>query len=240
MMHSHDVVVAITDSKHKAYREYDFKQNKDFYSTKRATVLLPFDSEYEIMFKNQNASRIKVDIDIDGTNVSDSGIIIDAGHKVYLERFIDVARKFKFVSKDSIEVADPSNTDNGKITIKVQKEACVHHYIPPSVPNIWPSNTDVWWQQSPTSAVKYDSSYSTFSTGVLRSCTKPQDLFSFSCTGEVGATVEGQCSLQKFTTTVWSGSSGPQFAFEFLLRGKTDKTVDPEFEEYMRLKAKFG
>ena len=166
-----------------------------------------------------------MDIDIDGTNVSDNGIIIDAGSKVYLERFIDVAKKFKFVSKHSAEVADPSNVDNGKITIKVQKEAHVHHYMTPI--NYVQSNPDKMTYESGTWV-----GGNTFYSGV-RSCTASYNV------GEVGATVEGQHSSQNFTSTVWVGSSGQQFTFEFLLRGKTDKTSDPEFEEYMRLKAKF-
>lgn len=124
MMHHNGVVVAITDNKGKAYREYDFKQNKSFYNpTKESTVIMPFDSEYAILLKNSNKKqRMLVEIEIDGTNVTDKGVIIDADDKVYLERFVDVARKFKFVRKDSDEVADPTNEDNGRMKITVQLE----------------------------------------------------------------------------------------------------------------------
>lgn len=122
-MHHNDVVVSITDSKDKNYREYDFSQNKSYPTTKKSTVILPFDSEYKVRIHNKGKwSRILVKIDIDGTNVSGNGIIIPANTKANIERFMDIPKKFKFVPSDSDGVGDPDSPDNGNITIHIHRE----------------------------------------------------------------------------------------------------------------------
>ena len=270
MMHHSNVVVAITDNKGKAYREYDFKKIEPIVNgnyTKSATVMLPFDSEYAILIKNNNPVRIKVDIDIDGTTVTDRGVIIDANDKVYLERFVDVARKFKFVKKDSEEVADPTNVENGvlRVSVELEKEKPKksveihhhhHHYPPPVETPPWsgcPGNTSpIWYGQNTVTSDSNNylgfggfvsqTKSAELSKGVLRGLSAPtpvQNDLSFSDLGEAGATVEGTESDQEFRTTKWLGSQYEILSFQFNMRGKTEKTLDPEYEKYLELKAKF-
>jgi len=67
------------------------------------TVYIPFDSVYEIIFKNLNSRDALVDISIDGQNVLDNGhIIVRANSSGLLEGFLKdnkVTNKFKFIRK---------------------------------------------------------------------------------------------------------------------------------------------
>jgi len=236
MMHQDSVVVCITDNKEKTYREYDFRSNKSIPVTKCSTVMLPFDSEYKIYIKNNDKNhRILVEIDIDGTNVTGNGIIIDANSHVHLERFVDIARRFKFVTADADGVAEPDSPDNGKITITVNKENTYFQQVTPD----W--NKYSWMKSSDGTLNPYPTvTYSTDS-GVLRSCS----LNAGSSMGDMGATVEGGHSTQKFGSDSWEGNRDEGFIFEFTLRGRSEtKGMSAEevaeYEEYKRLQKKFA
>lgn len=119
-MHHNSITIALTDEKKKPYREYGFKKLSD--KCKTSEVALPFESHYQILAKNDNAERIKLDIDIDGTIVTGSGLIIAGNSQAYIERFVDTAKKLFFTKKTDERVADPTNAENGFLTIKVVKE----------------------------------------------------------------------------------------------------------------------
>lgn len=236
MMHQDSVVVCITDNKKKTYREYDFRSNKNIPVTKYSTVILPFDSEYKIYIKNNDRNhRILVEIDIDGTNVTGNGIIIDANSQVYLERFVDIARKFKFVTADSDGVADPDSPDNGKITIRVNKENTYFKQVTPD----WNKYS---WMRDHTAENPNPYPTVTYSSGVLRGCS----LSSVNnAIGDVGATIEGGHSNQQFQSASWEGNRDEGFIFEFILRGRSETKgmsaeEAAEYEEYKRLQKKFG
>jgi hypothetical protein len=123
-MHYNAVVVSLTDEKKKAFREVDAKKTKD---GRRCSVFMPFDTEYKLLVKNINKERrIRLEIDIDGTNVSGTGLVMDANDSAYIERFVDIAKKFKFVKAmgegANEDVADPTNPENGIIKVRVYTE----------------------------------------------------------------------------------------------------------------------
>lgn len=123
-MHYDSVVVSLTDEKKKPFREVDSKKTPD---GRRCTVHMPFDSEYKLLVKNLlKSQRLRLEIDIDGTNVSGTGLVIEADEAAYIERFVDIAKKFKFVKAQGAgaceDVADPTNPENGIIKIRVHRE----------------------------------------------------------------------------------------------------------------------
>jgi hypothetical protein len=120
MMHNDSVVVTIVNDDKKPLREHDFTKVND--RQKKCKVVLPFDSSYKILIKNQNERRIKLEIEIDGTIVSGNGIVLDKNCTDYIERFINVDRKFKFVKPSSDGVSDPTNVENGLVKVRVVKE----------------------------------------------------------------------------------------------------------------------
>jgi len=105
------------------------------------TVELPFKSEYSIFLKNLETRRCKIDINIDGTNVTEGGLVINGLASVNLERFLDDNRKFKFIAKSrAIEEFRGNKPEDGIIEIKYGFEKrveivdvfpVVHHYYHP-------------------------------------------------------------------------------------------------------------
>ena len=122
-MHHNSITIALTSERKKPYREYGFKKVTE--KCKKSEVVLPFDSNYQILVKNGNSTRIKLEIDIDGSIISGSGLIVPANSQSYIERFVDVASKLYFTKKSNEKVADPTSAENGFLTVKVVKEKIV-------------------------------------------------------------------------------------------------------------------
>jgi hypothetical protein len=118
-MHLNDVVVTLVDNTKKPLREHEPKKTDE---GRRCKVFIPFESEYQFLIKNNSDTRIKLDIHIDGSLVSGNGLIVNAYATDYLDRFLDVAEKFKYVRKGHSDVADPTNPENGIIKVRVVKE----------------------------------------------------------------------------------------------------------------------
>jgi hypothetical protein len=53
-------------------------------------------TEFEIELYNPTKDKVKAIIELNGTPISSSGIVLKPGQRVFLERFIDVDRKFLF------------------------------------------------------------------------------------------------------------------------------------------------
>lgn len=83
-------------------------------------VYLKDGSSFEIELFNPKTTSVLAKIWINGSPLSDSGIILKPGQRVYLERFIDVAKKFKFetyeVESGSPEV-EAAIANNGKVQV---------------------------------------------------------------------------------------------------------------------------
>jgi len=213
-MHSKKVnaVVVVCDSNNKPLREYSV--NSGIYS-READIYLPFDTEYKFLIKNNNSARMKVEIDIDGASIG-SPIIIDANSSGYIERFVDVAKKFKFVSIHSDGVADPTSDENGKVHVKTTLEVVAYGMGD----DFWlPRRNDFndWEPQIYSCNVVYD-----VNTGQ---------------TNDHGATVEGSDSDQLFGTTDWNGNSTNHvFHFNFNLKHRKEKFSDVELKEIETMK----
>jgi hypothetical protein len=242
MMHYEKTVVTLVDSNKKPLREYNSEKT---YDGRKCTVFLPFETEYMFLVKNNSDRRIKLDIDIDGTNVMGNGLIITSHNTAYIERFVDVAKRFKFVPINHEGVADPSSPENGIITVRVSEEI-----KPPQAVVIAP---DPW--TTPTSPYPYTYRRNTgwfgpYAQNVatprrgfspLRSCSSAPKSVTYSSTiseGSAGATVEGSVSDQSFQTTNWLGSEATVTTFKFYLKAPNQKDHE-EYLKYLELKAKF-
>lgn len=122
-MHHNSIIVALTNDEKKPYREFNYKKLHD--KCKTSEVILPFDTDYQILVKNENSSRILLHIDVDGTIISGDGLVVNGKSQTHIERFLDIAKKLHFTKKTNEKVADPSNEENGFLTIKVVKEKYV-------------------------------------------------------------------------------------------------------------------
>jgi len=258
MMHYEQYVVAVTDTNGKSFREFESEKT---YNGRKSKVFLPFDSEYKLLIKNNSDRRLKLSIDIDGTTVSGRGLIMSAYETDSIERFVDVARKFKFVRKNDDRVSDPTSADNGFLRIRIEKEVApvnVFNFIEPEVKTsggIFPRDMDTnTWIGTNSSITTTACNYSSGPISYTKSCSfagsrgiaprrasseaKVKSLLN----EQSGATVEGNASSQVFTTAIWNGTEGQACEFIFRLLGQQGVSDQErlEYEKYLELKKKFG
>lgn len=88
-------------------------------------VYLNNGDEFEIELYNPTQNKVLAKIEINGNTVGDSGIIIRPGERVFLERYINEAKKFLFetynVNGDDSSV-QKAIENNGNVSVKFYKE----------------------------------------------------------------------------------------------------------------------
>jgi len=108
-----------------AYITKDKKRLKQF----GQNVYLKNGDEFELELFNPSQSTVLAKIKLDGSYISGGGIVLKPGQRVYLERYLDDPRKFKFETYDvdgtSNEVLD-AISNNGDVEIEFFNE-----YQPP-------------------------------------------------------------------------------------------------------------
>ena len=104
------------------------KKNLRELGPNKDTVKIPFKSEYSILLKNVNSTAALVKVYIDGENVVGSGLVIDPGEEVNLERFhnegnMKSGRRFRFIEKTE-EISDfrGDRAEDGMIRVTYQFE----------------------------------------------------------------------------------------------------------------------
>ena len=255
MMHYSDTVVTIVDGNNKPIRELEAERTD---KGRKCKIFLPFESEYKFLIKNNSDTRIKLEIEIDGTNVTNDGLVVFAYNNYFLERFLNSPEKFKFVRRNDDRVSDPSNIDNGTIKVKVYKE--IKPYTPPNQP-VYPSVYSALFNQGQISRGDYGD-YGNETYVEFRDYCAEESNFkmsksapSFNCSlnnssirsfapqqktlGEAGATVGGSRSNQQFTSTIRNGDPGVDSVFIFNLRG-IDDSRNKKLQEYLKLKEELG
>jgi hypothetical protein len=192
------------------------------------TVYIPFGSEYSFLIKNLNTTRAVVNVFIDGENVVPGGLVIDPGRTVDLERWIkngnlSEGNKFKFIERTTAIEDGPRGIklEDGLVRIEYQFE------IPrPVINTSWLSASGS--SGFPNSATYSSTSYnvngvmrsvdfskgenmkasatsamnSTLqSMGISASASELHDGMATMDWNDVGITVPGSKSEQKFQTT---------------------------------------
>lgn len=180
-------------------------------------VYMPFGSEYSIRLKNLNNKRALVKIEIDGEEVTGSGIVVDAFKSVDLERFIrngnlSQGNRFKFVERShKIEEHRGIKTEDGIISIRYEFEAVKSYPISKGLS---------------TPADLYSMGISA-TTATTRSLPSPQSVLVNSSlpVNDTGITVEGSISNQSFSTTRWGGSDGHKHVLNLRVLGETEDNL---------------
>ncbi len=210
-MHHNEFVCTINDSNRKRFGEYKHKRDGDLSSVQ---VHIPFDSEYQLMFKELSGFRRRVEINIDGADLGDS-IIVGPHETTWLERYLESNKKFKFVPVTNETVADPTSSENGTILIKVWKEI-----TPPKNPGILRSASfdRMPFPHTETFCDTQGLAGHTFGS------TAEDHTFANCSSDQPGATVEGSYSTQSFYEVGWNGDFGEPLVFKFKVLGKEQKS----------------
>lgn len=91
------------------------------------TYYLQKGQEFQIELFNPTSETILAKIQLNGSFISQGGLILNPGERVFLERYLDVARKFLF---DTYEVSDTKEVKkairkNGDISVSFFKEILI-------------------------------------------------------------------------------------------------------------------
>ena len=88
-------------------------------------VYMKDQTEFEIELYNPTKDKVMAMIDLNGTPISNFGIILKPGQRVFLERFLDDEKKFlyeTYVVNNNKETKE-AIVDNGKVTVKFYRES---------------------------------------------------------------------------------------------------------------------
>lgn len=169
--------IAVNKSRLKVYNK-----NSDI-----PTFYLQKGQEFQIELFNPTKETILAKISLNNKAISQGGLILRPGERVWLERYLDVAKKFKF---DTYEVANTKAAqkaieDNGDFKVEFYNEQAPRPTVQRRRP--W----DTGWTGNDY-----------FDTGVYGSTTLGNDL-SFSTTStKIGATHDGSATMD------WMGDLG--------------------------------
>jgi hypothetical protein len=196
------------ESKLAAAIKVDGKVLREF----KDTVHIPFGSEYTILLKNLNTTRAVVNVYIDGDNMVPGGLVLDPGREIDLERSIKngnltEGNRFKFIERTgAVEQHRGIGIEDGLVRIEFQFEQ-------PARPITW--NTTQIGSIYPQGGIMrgMDVSYSTNST--LNSVTASAT----SALSDVGITVPGSHSTQKFSTAYVGALESTKHSMVFKLFG---------------------
>lgn len=108
------------------------------------TVYIPFGSEYSVLLKNLNTKRAVVNIFIDGTDIVEGGLVLNAGQEVDLERFVKngnltEGNRLKFIERTAAIENGPRGVklEDGLVRVEFQFEQ-------PPRPITWTTTTTTW------------------------------------------------------------------------------------------------
>lgn len=204
------------------------------------TIFIPFGTEYSLLVKNLNSVRAIFNIFIDGDNVVPGGLVLAAGQECNLERSIKngnlhEGNKFKFISRTTaIENHRGVKLEDGLIRIEYQFEKMYQRQdgIQWNNNTTWPANNlyGISNPLSPTgsiarglsgsintaAAVTYSSAFGSNPTATLSNAA-----IATQSMNDVGITVPGSKSEQKFSTATWFPTETEKHTIVLKILGET-------------------
>lgn len=115
-------------------------------------VYLKSGTHFEIELFNPKTTKVLAKIYLDGVSISESGIVIKPGQRVFLERWIDEPKKFLFECyevNDTFKLVAEAIKHNGRVRVEFYDQ----HAIPSSNLTVFPINST--WTYDPTSQPVY-------------------------------------------------------------------------------------
>ena len=217
------------------------------------TVYIPFGSEYSFLIKNLNTTRALVNIFIDGEDVIEGGLVLNAGQEVDLERYVkggnlSVGNKFKFIERTAAIEDGPrgAKLEDGLVRIEFQFEK---PYVPPlnrgwiagssgiNQNGIYPAsfnvngalrgvdfsqNGQVMAQAASAAVDKYCADNGIVNKSEVHDGMATMDWMDMNQTvNDVGITVPGSKSTQKFQTTFMGAMEAEKHTIVLKLLGET-------------------
>lgn len=191
------------------------------------SVLVPFGSEYTVLIKNLNTVRAMVRVSIDGQDATkDVSLVVAPNSSMELERFLDAANmdrghRFKFIERTKKIEDGPRGVgaEDGLIRAefeferqpaKVEYETIKRTYIDNTIwdssPRIWPPQPpyrnpyEVWCSTATTTTEKTFRATADSALGGIADLQNVSYSSTAAASTDVGITVPGSISEQKFST----------------------------------------
>lgn len=214
------------------------------------TVLIPFGSEYSLLFKNLNSVRATVRVEIDGQDATmGTSLIVPANGTVDLERFLregdgGVGNRFKFIERTQKIEDGPRGikAEDGLIRVEFEFERLpakienhtVRHYTHVYDTHPYPSYPNVWYSTgSPLrgvvgtnimtisgNAADIKFASATASNATTSDCYELKAEATSAATPTAGITVPGSVSEQKFQVGAWFPTDGQKHVMVLKLMGQ--------------------
>lgn len=204
---------------------------KQYVINNQETVFLKDGTEFEIELFNPTTETLLAKISINGKE-SDSGLVLKPGQRVFLERFLDDSKKYKFETyevEDSKEVKEATKF-NGLIEIFFYKETSYYstycYYSNPVFGNNTSTAINFFDKSSIQTTFGLDLGNTTFTSSVS------DNVKSFSAckdkTVETGRVEKGKDSDQAFTYTQMNFSNYASYSTRIQIKPDSVKvlTVD--------------
>lgn len=181
-------------------------------------IYLKDNSNFEIELHNPTRDKYLAKIYINGKELSKSGIIINPGQRVFLERYIDTDSKFLFKTfeVDDVKETEAARAQNGLVEVKFFKE------------NIQPYFYDIVLYAS-TPLVGYDNySNQVISSTSLSSTSTILLNESNNKSIETGRVFEGEKSQQKFQSATGSFQEIELYKYVYHLLPESAKAIEAQ------------
>jgi hypothetical protein len=156
-------------------------------------VYLKNGTHFEIELFNPKKNKVLVKIHLNGVPISNSGIVLLPGQRVFLERWLDVSKKFLFESyqvEDSKE-AKAAIEDNGKVRVEFYDES-----VGTWTPSYYTTNDYSYLTPPPFGGTTINTLYSTTAPSSLIGGSSNTSSTSNSI--ETGRAERGETSAQSF------------------------------------------
>lgn len=157
-------------------------------------VYLQNSSEFEMELYNPTTKTVLAKIKLNGSYISGGGIIVKPGQRIFLERYLDDARKFKFetyeVDGDSKEVVN-AISNNGDVTVEFYNE-----YEPNTYTYDWYLDKSNYWPKA---------NYNTYDSTNI-----PKPRFSTSALNNIVGTSTTNCFYNSSVTMDFLNESNQQ------------------------------
>jgi len=200
------------------------KANRKILREFKDTVYIPFASEYSILLKNLNTVRAVVHVFIDGEDQTPSGLVLNAGQEIDLERSIKngnltEGNKFKFIERTgAVEQHRGIKLEDGIVRVEYQFER-----PPVSISTLPTWQVGGMLRGTDISGISASGStgFPTSATYSSTSATVNAMNVSAQSYNDAGITVAGSKSTQSFSTTYVGTLESEKHTIVLKLLGET-------------------
>ena len=194
------------------------------------TVYLNDGDEFEIELYNPTQNKVLAKIEMNGNSIG-NGIILRPGERIFLERYLDEAKKFLFetyVVNGNYDDVKQAIANNGDVVIKFYDEVNSIGYYINGVSTLTINNPNIEWGTRTTSSPWYgNSTFTTSGTNTFYNASLTSGTVNTNSLRniETGRVEKGSDSNQSFTYDSSSFNSYPSTTNWWKIKPKSTQVI---------------